>query len=181
MYELVIDRKPEYEPYQAIFHVYPHIDKFHLGDLFSPHSEKEGLWLPRDRADDLVKLAYLAKFRVRDVEAAVEAHPAVKGALMDGQGRDVPFLLVELDMKKVNGGDEKAVLEEIWRVVEDVTAHITPEVRVRRDMVLLADPARPLTRNLKATLNRSAILETYKEDIEALYTTFEGKWKGTGP
>lgn len=54
LYEQVIVRRPELEPYQGIFGTFPHLQEWPMKDLYSKHPSKEGLWLYRGRTDDII-------------------------------------------------------------------------------------------------------------------------------
>jgi hypothetical protein len=44
IFELIMVRHPEYRDHQPGFKLYPELKSFGTGDLWSPHSSKEGLW-----------------------------------------------------------------------------------------------------------------------------------------
>jgi acyl-coenzyme A synthetase/AMP-(fatty) acid ligase len=170
LFELIIDRKSELEPFQSVFKVFPELQTFSTKDLYRPHSEKPNLWKYEGRGDDLVKLSWLAKFHAKDIESAIERHPKVLSALMGGDDRPKPFLLVELKSR-----EETSDLEDIWQELKAINKKNTEEIRIAKEMVLIADPHRSFRRSLKRTLDRKAILADYQKDIDMLYLCFNGE------
>lgn len=151
---------------QMIFHTFPDIEVYHTKDVWKKHPSKEGLWLFSGRTDDFVKLGSLTKFNATYVENIVLRDERVKGVVMGGEGREVPFLLVEVG----EGVDELEALEEVWRVVEDIHAEVSEDIRVERDMVMCTERERPMPRvGAKNTVNRRKTNEEYAEEIEWLY------------
>jgi len=101
----------------------------------------------------------------------------VKAVVMGGEGRKVPFLLVELADQEM---DEKEVLHALWLVIEETNRKISWEIRLKKDMVIFAKKGRPLKRVLgKGTTNRRATVEDYAEEIEELYQRNTGLTNGS--
>ncbi|KAK8095735.1 AMP-binding enzyme [Apiospora kogelbergensis] len=170
LYELVLDRKPEYARWQPIFELFPNKTVHRSEDLFEAHPTKKGLWLHRARADDLVKLQWLQKIKAVDIESGLERHPLVATALVGGEGRPVPFVILELVSKGGEGREgAKTLEEEIENMIHEVNEQVVGQVRIPRDKVIVADSGRPFKRLGKGTLDRIGVLADYKDDIEKLY------------
>jgi len=110
-----------------------------------------------------VKLSGLAKFYASDVESAVTRHPRVRSPFMGGEGRQVPFLLVEAK------GSTQGLIVELWEILKMVNGRASEAIRISKDMIMSADPKRPFRRTAKRTLDRRVILADYQADIDALY------------
>ena len=54
LYEHIISHKPELQLYQGVFGTFPDLQEWPMKDLYSKHPTKEGLWLYRGRADDVI-------------------------------------------------------------------------------------------------------------------------------
>ncbi|KAK6841270.1 hypothetical protein PG989_010175 [Apiospora arundinis] len=169
VYELVIDRKPELARWQPVFELFPDKTTHRSEDLFEEHPTKKGLWLHRGRANDLVKLQWLQKIKAADVESGLERHPLVATALVGGEGRDVPFVILELVDNNKEENKKETLAEEIGNLIDQINEQVVSQVRIPRDKVVVADPARPFKRLGKGTLDRIGVLTDYKEDIEKLY------------
>lgn len=98
LYELYLDRHPESELFQGGFHVFRDRDSISTHELYSPRvfADNTTRWIFRGRSDDLVKLSWLAKFSATDIEDAIARHPRVRSVYTGGEGRDVPFVIIEL-------------------------------------------------------------------------------------
>lgn len=143
---------------QMIFHTFPDIEIYYTKDVWKKHPTKEGLWLFSGRTDDFVKLGSMTKFNATYVENIVLRDERIKGVVMGGEGREVPFLLVEVG----EGQDEGEVLEHVWGVVEGI--------RLERGMIMCTERGKPMPRvGSKNTVNRRKTNEEYTEEIEGLY------------
>ena len=179
LYESVIVRHkdPEKAGTQIVFHVFPDLNIYHTNDVWREHPRKKGLWQMCGRTDDFVKLASLTKFNATHIEGILLTSPIVKAAVMGGEGRKVPFLLVEL-------ADEMAgtssTLDVLWPLIEEANKNISFEIRLKREMIIFATKGKSLKRVLgKGTTNRRATVEDYAEEIERLYQRNEGIRSGS--
>lgn len=166
LYELVFVRKPEFARWQQIFQVYPNLHRFPTKDLWTKHPTKPGLWRYAGRSDDLIVLSHGEDLYASDIEAAIEKHPEVAAALVGGQGRPRPFLIVE--WKSDSEGNEDR-LEELWPVIEEANRKCSDYVKLSRPLVFFTDPAKPLVRTAKGTVSRRQSLELYAAEIDRLY------------
>ena len=90
--------------------------------------------------------------------------PFIANAIVGGQGKEVPFAILEL-----RGGGERPNEEEIWAAVEAVNEQVAALVRTPRDKTIVVDRTRPFVYTGKGTLNRRGVLDAYEKDIEAMY------------
>ena len=58
------------------------------------------------------------------------------------------------------------LLRDLYLTTEQANAQLPPHMRVETDLVVLVDPARPMYRAGKGTIQRQLTLERYKEEIE---------------
>jgi acyl-coenzyme A synthetase/AMP-(fatty) acid ligase len=114
IYELIAVRGENREQFQAVFSVFPDLQEWAYGDLFSKHPTKEDMWLFRGRRDDIVVYSTGEKFNPVTMEGTIGAHPAVAGALVYGDGRFQSSLLVEPKSYPECQADKERLLEEIW-------------------------------------------------------------------
>ena len=169
LYESVIVRhtEPEKVGTQVIFHVFPDLDMYHTKDVWKAHPTKKNMWIMCGRTDDFVKLASLTKFNATYIESILLKNLVVKAVVMGGEGRKIPFLLVELADE---GMSERDALGALWPVIEETNKEISWEIMLKREMVMFTQPGKPLKRVLgKGTTNRRATTEDYAEEIERLY------------
>lgn len=170
LYELVFQRKPELERWQQLFHVYPNLDRFPTKDLWAKHPSEPGLWRYAGRIDDLIVFSHGEDLYASDMEAEIQKHPDVSAALIGGDGRPRPFLIVELNHDAVVMESEKeSRLRNLWPVIETANEQCSDYVKLSRKLIIFADPAKPLVRTAKGTISRQQSLALYSEDVERLY------------
>jgi hypothetical protein len=70
----------------------------------------------------------------------------------------------------MDGVDEMEVLEDLWKVVEEVNARMSKVIRLNRDMIYITTKEKPMPRVVsKNTVKRRETIELYSEDIEGMY------------
>jgi acyl-coenzyme A synthetase/AMP-(fatty) acid ligase len=177
-FEAVIVRNPEAEDVQPIFAVFPDRDEYRSGDLFSPHPTKPGLWRYRGRADDCFVLVTGSNINPLTMEEHVGAHPEIKGAVMLGQRRPRPGLLIELEdeimaeemmMLTSDPHRRQTLVEAIWPAVERGNREYYDLARVTKDRIIFTTPDRPMSRTPKGTVRRRPTLDLYEEEINQMY------------
>jgi len=124
--------EPEKAKTQLVFQVFPDLDTFHTKDVWHEHPTKKGLWSFAGRTDDFVKLSTLTKFNATHIEGVVLKDSRVKAAIMGGDRKPVPFLLLEL----VEGVDEESTMEAIWLLVKEINAKMSKDIKLEREMIL---------------------------------------------
>ncbi|KAL8806333.1 MAG: hypothetical protein Q9200_005078 [Gallowayella weberi] len=178
LYELVFRRVEEYSRWQQIFDVFPDLDVFHTKDLFRKHPSKDDLWSYEGRADDVVNLSHGKDVSATKLERIIESHPKVLCALVGGEGRHSPFLIVELEEETIGRSSESTDmasnrqrdrLNGVWPAVEKANESCWENVRLTKDLTLIAEPAKPLPRTTKGTVARREAAALYQEHIDKLY------------
>jgi thioester reductase-like protein/acyl-coenzyme A synthetase/AMP-(fatty) acid ligase len=165
LHEMVIKRVPG-NPIQGAFWSFPELDEYRTKDLYEEHPTKKGLWKYKGRNDDVIVLSNGEKFNPVMFEKDIEGHPAVKGALVVGQGRFQAGLILETNTKT----DPEAFLEQIWPVVERANEKMAAHGRVWKSKVAIASPQKPFQRAPKGSIMRRKTNELYKSEIDALYS-----------
>jgi hypothetical protein len=172
LYELVFQRKPELKRWQQLFHVYPNLSRFPTKDLWTKHRSEPDLWRYAGRTDDLIIFSHGEDLYASDMEAEIQKHLDVGAALIGGEGRHRPFLIVELTHDAVVMGNERGSrLTQLWPVVETANERCSEYVKLSKSLIIFADPAKPLLRTAKGTVSRRQSLALYSEEIERLYQT----------
>lgn len=178
LYELIAHRNPDTEVLTNIFQSRPDVSVWPTKDLWRPHPDpaKEGHWLYQGRTDDLVVLSGEIKMYAAFLEDKISSsHPSIRAALIGGNQRKWPFLLIEL-MEPVthdNTGSD-TTLDEIWSRLDEINNEYTHgSVRLHRSLALVADASRPFVRLAKGSVARNQTFEVYKHDIDELYANIE--------
>jgi thioester reductase-like protein len=167
-FELVVVRHDQKPTLHAVFHTYPDKDEYQTGDLFTPHPEKEGLWLYAGRRDDVIVLSNGEKFNPITMEELISGHPLVARAVVVGQGRFQSGVLIEPDWESWNG-EPSALVEEVWPFVKKANAAAPGHAQIMKDRVGLASQSKPFHLTAKGTIKRRMIVNDYADEIDALY------------
>lgn len=171
LYELVFKRQPQYARWQTIFHLYPNLDEYPTKDLWTRHPTRYDLWRYGGRADDLVNLLHGESLYTTPLEAIIEEHPDVHTAVVGGEGKIRPFVIIELvDNSPLFAAEAEEQVAGIWPHIERANERCADIVKLGKQQVLIADPAKPLPRTGKDTVLRSAVLALYAPEIDRLYT-----------
>ncbi|GJE88440.1 acetyl-CoA synthetase-like protein [Phanerochaete sordida] len=171
-YELVLFDNEEYP--LAVYNV--HGEKaYATSDLFEPHPTKEGLWKIVGRKDDVIILSNGEKIVPIPQEGHIGTSPLLMGAVMFGRGREQAGLLVEPAEKYAfDPRDEAALIRfrhMLWPVVEEANSTAPAFAKIFKEMIIVTDPAKPLPRAGKGTIQRKAALAAYADEIDKLYET----------
>lgn len=170
LYELVFHRKPELERWQQLFQMYPTRDQFPTQDLWTKHPSKPNLWRYAGRADDMVKLSHGESLYAAHLEADIQKHPEVRTALIGGEGRPRPFLIIELfSSPKMSESERESKLDNIWPHIEKINERCNEYVKLSRSRVVFTNPAKDLSRTAKGTISRPASIALYSSEIDVLY------------
>lgn len=167
LYEICLRKQTEESRHCFISHPDPNLQVFHTKDLVRlvPGREKEGYWTPAGRVDDFVKLSSMTKFNGVNIEQIISRSPHVKTCLVAGDGREKAFAIVEPVRY------EEGVWEMIWPAVEEANRTLLEEARLRKEMVILTSPEKPMKRLGKGTVDRRNTLREYEAEVEALYAS----------
>ena len=170
LYELVFHRKPKLERWQQVFKVFPGLDRYPTRDLWEKHPSKEDLWRYAGRVDDLIILSNGSILEASSVEAEIVKSPDVRVALIGGQGRARPFLIIELMDDQLSLGDAKDLkLNRIWTYVERGNWLCSDAVKLSKSLITFTDAGRPFPRTAKDTVSRQPSFALYASKISKLY------------
>lgn len=177
LYELHIDRTPESDIFQCGFFTFPDRDTIETEELYTPVIDECGAkrWISCGRKDDLVKLSWLAKFHATHIEDAIARYPRVSSVVVGGEGRDVPYIIIEPRDQSMVGDPDKFLDEIYTTAISGINEKDNDEIRIPREMVMLSDPALPFKRTMKMTIMRKEVERMYEDHIEALYRRWEMK------
>ncbi|CAG8983676.1 hypothetical protein HYALB_00004108 [Hymenoscyphus albidus] len=141
--------------WQQIFMVYPELQKYHTKDLFRKHPKKDGLWIYSGRTDDVFILAGGSIVGAAVLEELIAKQPLVHTALVGGNGRERPFLLVELNRSNSAAvEDSDTTVSTFWPAVEAANETCYDYVKILKELVIVADPSKPFSRSGKETVLR---------------------------
>lgn len=166
LYEHCVARSKDLELFQSIFSTYPNLSDFRTKDLYEKHPTKEDLWRYRGRIDDLIVFSNGEKLNPVEMEGAISGHPAVMSALVGGEGKFHPFLLIEpADFPSSREASLK-LLDEIWPTVQCANESCPSFGRIMKDCIVFTRPDKAVLRAAKGTVQRKATLTRYQEEID---------------
>lgn len=168
--EMVHVRNPALDLQQAIFVTFPDIDEYGTKDLFAQHPTKPDHWQYRGRLDDVIVFSSGEKINPVTMEGTVCTAPEVKGAVVVGQGRFQPALLLEPKTNPDTDVEEAELIDSITPYLDRANESSIGHGRIRKDMIILTSPDKPLPRAGKGTVQRAAANALYAPEIEELFT-----------
>lgn len=167
-FEMVLHQESKLAPHRSLWHNFPTIKSWRTGDLFVPHPSKTGLWRFSSRKDDTVVISSGFKIRPLEMETVVQGHALLSGALIVGQGKPEPLLIVE-PKRGAFDGNTTLFVDRIWPVVEEANKIAPSYAKIKRFNVLVTSPDRPFLRAPKGSVVRKLTIQAYADDIEAAY------------
>lgn len=96
----------------------------------------------------------------------------ISSVIVFGGGK--PFngvLLVPREEVKV--GQASTFIDNIWDTIEEANRLLPSHSRLIKEMILVADPHKPITKTDKGTIRVADTLALYSDEIEAAYTELE--------
>lgn len=170
LHELVFDRTPSSEAWTVFFdRAGPGVREFRTKDLWARHPTEPALWRYRGRTDDLVVLAGEVKMYAGRVEERLCGADGVRAALVGGEGRAVPFVLVEAADAPSSAAERGALLERLWPAVESETRNMVEQTRLRKQLAFVAPRDKPFARLGKGAVARRETFKLFEEEIEIMY------------
>ncbi|PHH64774.1 hypothetical protein CDD81_4036 [Ophiocordyceps australis] len=179
-YEMVLHQHEKFATRRSLWHNFPGVQTWRTGDLFLPHPSKQGLWRFHSRVDDLVVLSSSHKLRPLEMETIIQGHELVAGAIIVGQGKPEPLLIVEPREGAFNG-HEPRFIDAIWTAVQEANEIAPSYAQIKRSNVLVSKPERPFIRAPKGSIVRKLTIAAYADDIEAAYAADAPPSKATMP
>ena len=165
LYEMVFIRKSDTARYQSTFATYPEAEEWATRDIWSKHPTKAHHWRYEGRLDDLICYKDGNKYHPIGTETRLCSHPLIKSALMFGDRRMQPVLLLELR----GSFDREDAREKIWPTVAEENA-LAPSIgQIAKTHILLASAEKPFLRVAKGTVQRRLTIDLYKTEIDELY------------
>ncbi|UKZ54443.1 hypothetical protein TrVGV298_008251 [Trichoderma virens] len=170
VYEMFICREHLGEPLgKALFYTFPDKTEWSTGDMYKKHPTKPHHWLYHGRTDNVIVFSTGEKLNPVTIEAAVVGHPAVKAALVVGQQRFQPALILEPYEPPKDEAAAESLIASVWSIVEEVNKVTVAHGKITRDMIAISDAAMPFALSPKGTMQRMATVKLYKDFIDRLY------------
>ncbi|CAK7226670.1 putative NRPS-like protein biosynthetic cluster [Sporothrix curviconia] len=146
---------------------------YYTKDLFTPHPTIPNAWKYISRQDDRLTLITGEKILPLGMEGAVREHPLVRDALMFGNDRAIPGMLV---FRSQAGAalTEDEFIRAIWPSVEQANSMADEFARITRDMVASIAYGVDYPTTDKSNIIRAAASRMFSSQIDAIYARFDG-------
>ncbi|KAI9645908.1 hypothetical protein NHQ30_005345 [Ciborinia camelliae] len=166
-YEMVLFTDESTEAISALNHNLPGVTEWRTKDLFKPHPTKQNLWNYYGRRDDIIVLSNSEKFNPVPMELMIQGHPLLAGALVIGNGKIRASLLLE-PKPHVQGDEKGSLIKTLWPRIEEANTLVPGHGRILISNIIVAD--KPFSRAGKGTIVRKLTEQTFKEEIDSLYS-----------
>lgn len=141
---------------------------WHTGDLFIPHSIIPHAWKFVGRKDDRITLLNGEKFVPLAAEGLIRQHPLVREAVLFGNDRAVPGLLLFRVPGTSHLTDEQFI-ETVWPVVEEANRQAEDYSQISRDMIVVLPEHIECPSTEKDSIKRAQIYRDFATVIDNAY------------
>ena len=172
LYEMIVVRNPELSLFQGVFAAFPKLNEYSTNDLYEAHPTKKGLWKFRMRSDDIICFNNAEKLNPVTMEATITGHPKVQSAVIGGHGQFQACLLLEPKHNLKTPEEIASFIDDVWPTVVEANKDCPAHGRVMKSYIMLTDPARPLPRAGKDTVQRSMVFQLYKHEFMSIYNQY---------
>ncbi|KAJ5107011.1 hypothetical protein N7456_003686 [Penicillium angulare] len=167
LFELVVIRS-EGRVAQGAFHTSPDQQEYRTGDLFVRHQQKDNLWHYSGRRDDLIVLSNGEKFNPTTMEEIISGHHIVNRAIVIGQGRFQPSVLIEPDWS-IWSSEPHELINQVWSTIEQANRTAPGHAQLMKSHVAISLQSKPFQLTPKGTVKRGPTLVDYGDEINNIY------------
>ncbi|KAF2965799.1 hypothetical protein GQX73_g7777 [Xylaria multiplex] len=169
IYQLVCVRKDKDPGFQGFFYTFPDNDEYDTKDLYKPHPTLPDHWIYYGRSDNIIVFSNGEKLNPVTIEEIVSDHLELNGAIVVGEGRFQPSLLLEPTTQPDTENEAKELIDRVWPLVVTANKETVAHGQIGRDFIKLSSPTKPFLRAGKGTIQRAATIKLYKAEIDELY------------
>ena len=171
IFEHVVVNDKRTNKYQYVFDIFPGLSEYRTKDLYAPHPTAAGWWKYRGRADDLIVLSNGEKINPIPMENTIRSDPLVNSALVVGEYRFSPSLLVEMKSGHAPETDVERLeaVKQIWPSVDEANRIAPGFAKIPKSLILFTKPEKPFQRAGKGTVQRRLTVKSYSEELDQLF------------
>lgn len=177
VYRVFVDRPPGGEPslFQCAFwnlSMFKDVETIDTKELYRPVKDIDGStrWEFVARADDWIKLIWMAKFYAQDIETEILRYPGIKNVLVGGMERPAPFVIIEAKDELLETKSAEELVDDIYQTkVLGANKNDIKAMRIPRETVFLAKKEKPFKMNLKEVVLRREVEKDYQAELEEAY------------
>ncbi|KAI0442900.1 hypothetical protein F4803DRAFT_517210 [Xylaria telfairii] len=181
VYRLVSVRQGKHPGLQGFFYTFPELDEYDTKDLYKPHPTLPDHWRYYGRSDDIIVFSNGEKLNPVTIESIVSDHAEINGAIVAGEGRFQPILILEPVTRPKDEVEALELIDRVWSLVVTANKQTVAHGQIGRDFIMLSSPEKPFPRASKGTIQRSGTIKLYKDEIEELYKKVEQVSDGNVP
>ncbi|KAJ7153563.1 hypothetical protein C8R43DRAFT_885444 [Mycena crocata] len=174
VYHLVIKKSNIHTP--AMFNTtVDGVAALNTNDLFLRHPTNPNLWKVFGRLDDQIMHSTGEKTNPGPLEAILLKDSQIKYAVMFGRSEFHAGVIIFPD-QPFDPSDTQRVVEfrrKIWPMVEQANRFAPTHSRIFKEMILIADPSKPIELTPKGTPRRQVMLDLYQSEIRNIYAAVE--------
>ncbi|KAJ5115010.1 Male sterility NAD-binding [Penicillium alfredii] len=174
-FELVLQRDDSCILYQGVFQNFPCLQEWATKDVFRKHPSIIGYWEYRYRLDDLIVFSTGKKMNPVPFETRLNGVPGIKAALVIGNKRSYPGLLLETDSSSQGECNShflqppmKSIIKEVLEIENFQSSR---DAQVTAEAIIIATPDKPFVRTGKGSVHRNKTLTLYESEIDDLYSS----------
>ncbi|KAI1409738.1 acetyl-CoA synthetase-like protein [Hypoxylon sp. FL1857] len=168
-YQLFIKRRNKHPGIQGVFYTFPELDEYNTNDLFRPHPTLKDHWAYAGRADTVIVFSNGEKLNPLTIEHIVSEHSNLKGALVVGQDRFQPAIILEPKKHPQSEEEANQLIDSVWPLIDLANKDTVAHGRIEREFIILTKPEKPFPRAGKGTIQRGLGSKMYQEEIDQLY------------
>lgn len=195
------EEQSKWDP-EPVFSTLPHLESVYgTKDLYTPHTSKPDLWRFRGRKDDIITLSPSSSSPLSSpsngpdnnsmrkdgkrmlfpipLENALNAHPEIKHALVLGNGRSRPVLLIEVSGTLTTQWTEEENIivkagkfkeEVVWPILERVNRdeYKDPPTRIEKDRVVILERGEGMPTTTKGYVSRKMAGERFRGLVDGM-------------
>ena len=169
LYELVLHQCPEVSWMRALSYNFPDIQTWRTGDLFTRHPSIPTLWQFCSRVDDLIVMSNGLKIKPIPMELIIQDSPYVSSALIAGQGRVEPIVIIE-----PSSAGKAIPPQELYQHLIDMVGKansIAPAyAQIDKSKIILGSSDKPFVRAPKGTVVRKVTIDLYASEVDKAYS-----------
>ncbi|KAF4554523.1 Non-canonical non-ribosomal peptide synthetase-like protein 4 [Elsinoe fawcettii] len=147
-------------------------NSFRTKDLFQKHPSIPNRWKFVSRLDDRLTLYNGEKVLPIPIEGHIRRHPLVREAIVYGDGKTIPGLIV-IKADEASSTSDEEYLQSIWPTIEEANANAESFSRVPRDLIIVLPADVSYARTDKGTFIRAQVYAQFKDKMEKAYSDFE--------
>ncbi|KAI8313480.1 Adenylate-forming reductase Nps9 [Colletotrichum sp. SAR11_59] len=149
-------------------------NSFRTRDLFTRHPTQPDMWKYISRLDDRFTLINGEKVLPIPIEGRIRLEQIVKEAIVFGEQRDYPGVLIVKADSVADMPDEQ-FLEEIWPAVEAANAQAESFSRIPKELVVILPSDAEYPKTDKGTFIRVPFYRKFEKEIQAAYDGYENE------